>query len=79
MSLMILLSTIILVKGGEKKAEAKTTRQKMGRFVAFFTSTSVTRLATTTLTALSTCVSFSAGAPNCNGRRKRSLINDNAK
>ncbi|XP_071525302.1 uncharacterized protein [Panulirus ornatus] len=45
------------------------------RIFAFFTTTSVKRLATTTITALSTCLSVVA-APSCSGRRRKSLFQD---
>ncbi|XP_071525540.1 uncharacterized protein [Panulirus ornatus] len=45
------------------------------RIFAFFTTTSVKRLATTTITALSTCLSIANTVPACTGRRKKSLIN----
>ncbi|XP_045623728.1 uncharacterized protein [Procambarus clarkii] len=40
---------------------------------AYSTTTSIKRLATTTLTAISTCLSTSLNAPACQGRRKKSL------
>ncbi|KAK7026641.1 hypothetical protein SK128_015453 [Halocaridina rubra] len=43
------------------------------RIFAFYTSTSLTRLVTTTITAVSTCLSITTGvgAPACTGRRRR--------
>ncbi|KAK7026642.1 hypothetical protein SK128_015454 [Halocaridina rubra] len=46
------------------------------RIFAFYTSTSLTRLVTTTITAVSTCLSVTTGvgAPACTGRRRRSSM-----
>ena len=46
------------------------------RLFAFATTTSIKRLATTTITAISTCLSILAMAPSCTGRRKRAMFND---
>ncbi|XP_071525254.1 uncharacterized protein [Panulirus ornatus] len=45
------------------------------RVFAFYTTTSVKRLSTTTITALSTCLSITNPAPACTGRRKRAFFN----
>lgn len=44
------------------------------RIFAYYTSTSLTRLVTTTITAISTCLSTAeAGSPVCAGRKRRSF------
>ncbi|KAK8752474.1 hypothetical protein OTU49_005731 [Cherax quadricarinatus] len=50
------------------------TARRQERLFALITTTSVKRLATTTITALSTCVSISMGAVACNGRKKRNIL-----
>lgn len=42
------------------------------RVFAYYASTTTTRLMTSTLTALSTCLSTSAGGPACKRRKRRS-------
>lgn len=51
-------------------------QRRQERIFAFYTTTSVKRLATTTITAISTCLSILAAAPACTGRKKRSLFSD---
>lgn len=41
------------------------------RIFAYYTSTTTTRLTTSTLTALSTCLSILADAPACRRRKRR--------
>ncbi|XP_069951013.1 uncharacterized protein [Cherax quadricarinatus] len=48
--------------------------RRQERLVAIYTTTSVKRLATTTITAVSTCVTITANAVACNGRKKRTLF-----
>ncbi|KAK7026639.1 hypothetical protein SK128_015451 [Halocaridina rubra] len=47
--------------------------QRMGRIFAYYSTTSVTKLTTTTITRLSTCLSSSASIVNCQGRKKRAV------
>ncbi|KAK7026644.1 hypothetical protein SK128_015456 [Halocaridina rubra] len=46
------------------------------RIFAYYTSTSLTRLVTTTITAISTCLSTNANVPppNCVGRKRRAAV-----
>ncbi|XP_042888768.1 uncharacterized protein LOC122264117 [Penaeus japonicus] len=45
-----------------------------GRILAYYGSTTTTRLLTSTLTALSTCLSTADGAPACKRRKRRSAV-----
>ncbi|XP_045623698.2 uncharacterized protein [Procambarus clarkii] len=47
--------------------------RRQERLFAIYTTTSVKRLATTTITALSTCLSTTA-SPACQGRKKRTVF-----
>ncbi|KAG7173114.1 uncharacterized protein LOC121861161 [Homarus americanus] len=50
--------------------------RRHGRILAFSTTTSRLQLATTTITAVSTCVSTLAAPPPCVGRKKRLLYEE---
>ena len=54
--------------------DGKNPSHRDGKLFAFRTTTSITRIATTTTLALSTCIT-AVNAAACNGRRKRGLLN----
>lgn len=65
-------------KGGNQARAGQDQLEEDRRGVKIFaysTTTSIKRLATTTITAISTCLSLSVGAV-CTGRRKRSYFSD---
>ncbi|KAK8395877.1 hypothetical protein O3P69_005770 [Scylla paramamosain] len=51
-------------------------QRRAERLLAFYTTTSVKLLATTTISVPFTCLSTNPGSAPCNGRRKRALWND---
>ncbi|XP_045125477.1 uncharacterized protein LOC123512879 [Portunus trituberculatus] len=51
-------------------------QRRAERLLAFYTTTSVKLLATTTISVPFTCLSTNPGSEPCNGRRKRALWND---
>ncbi|KAK8395878.1 hypothetical protein O3P69_005771 [Scylla paramamosain] len=65
-----------VVNREERASEDRLEQDRRGvRLFALSTTTSIKRLATTTITAINTCLSVIAGT-TCTGRRKRALFSD---
>ncbi|XP_045125478.1 uncharacterized protein LOC123512880 [Portunus trituberculatus] len=64
------------VSGDKSAPEDRLQQDRRGvRLFALSTTTSIKRVATTTITAINTCLSVIAGT-TCTGRRKRALFSD---
>nr|XP_045623697.1 uncharacterized protein LOC123773819 [Procambarus clarkii] len=83
--LLLALAAVMATEGGEggggekivsplKAEDTLGSAKREERIFAFLTTTSVKRLATTTITAISTCLSTAVGATSCVGRRKKSAF-----